>query len=53
MTAEDVIARIREERDRIVAINKIEHPEYDHYINGWDDCISFLEDHIEMLSSCS
>ena len=29
-------------RDEIVEKNKIKHPEYDPYIEGWDDCTEWF-----------
>lgn len=53
MSTEEFIRMVEEARNRIVEANAIKYPEYDQYINGWDDCICFLEDHIAELSSAS
>ena len=45
---EKIIERIEIARDDVVNLNNIKNPEYDHYINGWDDCISCLENLVEM-----
>lgn len=52
MTAEEFIEKLNECRNKIVAANNIKYPEYDPYINGWDDCIEVIEDHIADLASC-
>lgn len=52
MTVEEFIQAVEGHRDKIVKINKIKRPEYDPYINGWDDCIDFLYNHISDIEGC-
>lgn len=44
-----LLKQLESARNNAIKLNNIKYPEYDHYINGWDDCISFIENVAEMV----
>ena len=48
---DDLLTQLNNSRKSIIELNKIQYPQYDPYVNGWDDCIDLCENIVELIKN--
>ncbi len=46
---DELLEQLNASRDSVVKLNNIQYPQYDPYVNGWDDCIDVCENLVELI----